>query len=89
MMSWESGTYWYVAVRVPRICGGAVSAWYIGTAALSEPTPNPLTSRPIANCCHEWEVVICMRTPIMKTPHSTLIAYRRPSQSAVLDNRYR
>lgn len=39
---------WYVAVFVPRIWGGAVSAWYIGTAAESPPTPRPATRRPTA-----------------------------------------
>lgn len=37
---------WYVAVFVPRIWGGAVSAWYIGTAAESPPTPRPAMRRP-------------------------------------------
>lgn len=47
---------WYVAVFVPRIWGGAVSAWYIGTAAESPPTPRPAMRRPTEtdNVNHMW-----------------------------------
>lgn len=65
---------WYVAVNVPLICGGAVSAWYMGTAALSEPTPKPLINRPTANCAQDVFEVIWTITPIMKTIHSRVMA---------------
>jgi hypothetical protein len=72
---------WYVAVSVPRICGGAVSAWYVGTAALSPPTPRPATSRPTANCAQDVLAAIWMMTPTMKTRASICIARRRPRRS--------
>lgn len=75
---------WYVAVSEPRICGGAVSAWYMGTAAESPPTPRPEMRRPMATCGQEVKAVTWMTTPTMKMMDSSCMARRRPRKSANL-----
>lgn len=58
--------------------------WYIGTSTESEPIPNPLTRRPMANCTQVLLEDISMTVPMQQKNADTEIDSLRPRVSAIL-----
>jgi hypothetical protein len=67
----------------PRIQGGAVSAWYMGTSSDKAPTPRPATNLPIMTWYQADTAAIWMTKPTEVTRHQKLMEGRRPTLSAI------